>query len=332
MTVLTRRSLFAGAAAASAVTALTPFVCSIPARAVAPAAGKQAPGVYRYKVGDFEVTQLVDGARTFPMPDGFITNISKDQAIAAAEAAYLPKGQVTIPFSPMVVNTGSKLVLIDTGSGAGAFEQSKGAVGQLQQNMTAAGIDPKAIDIVLISHFHGDHIGGIKLADGSLAFPNAEIKVPATEWAFWMDDANQAKANPFNKNQFAVPKKVFSGLESKVTKYEWGKEVAPGITSIATPGHTPGHTSFAVASGSGKILVQSDVTNIPSLFLRNPEWSAFFDNDAALSVQTRKKFYDMAAAEKATVVGYHFPFPAVGYVEKDGAGYRLVPVVWNPTI
>lgn len=332
MTVISRRSLFAGAAAATAATALTPFAGSISARAAAPVAGKQAPGVYRYKVGDFEVTQLVDGARTFPMPDGFITNISKDQAIAAAEAAYMPKGQVTVPFSPMVVNTGSKLVLIDAGNGAAAFEQSKGAVGQLQQNMAAAGIDPKAIDIVLISHFHGDHIGGLKLADGSLAFPNAEIKVPSVEWAFWMDDANQAKANPFNKNAFGVPKKVFSGLETKVTKYEWDKEVAPGIHAIATPGHTPGHTSFAISSGDGKLLVQSDVTNIPSLFLRNPEWSAVFDNDAALSVQTRKKFHDMAVAEKMRVVGYHFPFPAVGYVEKDGAGFRLVPVVWNPTI
>jgi glyoxylase-like metal-dependent hydrolase (beta-lactamase superfamily II) len=329
MTQLTRRSLFAGTAAAAAATALTPLV---PARATAPQAGKQAPGIYRYKVGDYELTQVIDGARTFPIPDGFITNLSKDQAIAAAEAAYMPKGQVTIPFSPMVVNTGSKLILIDTGNGPGAFEQTKGAVGQLQANLAAAGIDAKAIDIVLISHFHGDHVNGLRTADGGLAFPNAEIKVPSTEWAFWMDDSNQAKANGFNKGQFQFPKKAFAGLENKVTKYDADKEVAPGITAISTPGHTPGHMSFVISSASGKILVQSDVTNIPSLFLRNPEWSVVFDNDAALAVASRKKFLDMAAAEKMSVVGYHFPFPAVGHVEKDGTGYRLVPVLWSPTI
>jgi glyoxylase-like metal-dependent hydrolase (beta-lactamase superfamily II) len=331
MTDLTRRKLFATVAAAGAAVTM-PAMRGGDARAAAPVAGKQAAGIYRFKVGDLEVTQLTDGARTFPMPDGFIVNVSKDQAIAAAAAAYMPNGQITIPFTPMVINTGSKLVLIDTGNGEAANTASKGAVGQLATNMQAAGIDPKSIDIVLISHFHGDHINGLRLADNSLTYPNAEIKVPAEEWAFWMDEANQSKANGFNKGNFANAKKIFVGLESKVTKYEASKEVAPGITSISTPGHTPGHMSFAVASGSSKFLVQSDVTNIPSLFLANPEWSAVFDNDAALAVQTRKKFHEMASAEKAMVTGYHFPFPAVGYVEKAGAGYRMVPVAWNPSL
>jgi glyoxylase-like metal-dependent hydrolase (beta-lactamase superfamily II) len=225
----------------------------------------------------------------------------------------------------MIVNTGSKLVAIDTGNGLGAFAASKGAVGQARSNMEAAGFDPAKIDIVLISHFHGDHIGGLKNANGSPAFPNAEIKVPAVEAAFWADDANQAKANGFNKAQFAGVKKMMDGL--KVTPYEADKEVAPGITSVFSPGHTPGHMSFVVASGSGKILVQSDVTNIPSLFLRNPDWQALFDNDGNLAAQTRHKIYDMAAAEKMAVTGYHFPFAVVGHVEKEGAGYRLVPMV-----
>lgn len=194
--------------------------------------------------------------------------------------------------------------------------------------MAAAGIDPKQIDIVIISHFHGDHIGGLKNADGSPAFPNAEIKVPATELAFWSDEANASKANPFNRGQFPAVKKVMDGI--KVSTYEADKEVAPGITSIATPGHTPGHTSFVVASGSKNILVQVDVTNIPSLFLRHPDWHALFDNDGDVAQATRHKIYDMAAAEKMTVVGYHFPYPCVGHVEKDGAGYRLIPVAWDP--
>ena len=187
---------------------------------------------------------------------------------------------------------------------------------------------------MILSHLHPDHINGIRAADGGLAFPNAEIMVPAKDWEFWTSDENAAKAqsSEMMKNYFANVKKTFAGIESKVTRYDWDKELAPGITSIATPGHTPGHTSFAVASGNAKVLIQSDVTNIPEFFLRNPDWHVVFDTDADLAQGTRHKFYDMAAAEKATVVGFHFTFPSVGHVEKDGAKYRLIPSAWNPTI
>ena len=189
--------------------------------AAAPA-GIKGSGIYAYKVGDYEIVQLMDGARTFPMPDGFIVNASKDKAIAAAEAAYMPDGKITIPFSPMIINTGSKLVAIDTGNGLGAFAANKGAVGQTRGNMEAAGIDPKSVDIVLISHFHGDHIGGLKNADGSPAYPNAEIKVPAVEWAFWTDDANQSKANGFNKAQFPIVKKMHGRAEGHPVRGQQG--------------------------------------------------------------------------------------------------------------
>ena len=260
--------------------------------------------------------------------------LPKDEALAAAEAAYMPKGMVTVPFNPQLINTGKKLILIDAGNGVANFEPSKGAVGRTLQNLAAAGVDPKNIDVVLLSHLHPDHTNGIRAADGSMAFPNAEIMVPSVDWAFWTSDENTAKAqsNEMMKNYFANVKKTYAGIESKVTKYEWGKEVAPGITSISTPGHTPGHTSFAVASGNAKILIQSDVTNIPELFLRNPDWHVAFDVDGDLAQQTRHKFYDMAAAEKMTVVGFHFTFPSVGHVEKDGNKYRLIPSAWNPTI
>ena len=324
MTVLTRRSLLAGSAGAALSLAMPPI-----GHAAAPATGKQAPGFYRYKVGDYEVTQLADGARTFPMPDNFVVNAKKEDALAAAEAAYIPKGQVTIPFNPMVINTGSKLVVIDTGNGLGAFAATKGAVGQMHGNMLAAGIDPKTVDIVLISHFHGDHMNGLKAADGSQVYPNAEIMVPSVEWKFWADESNASKANGFNKPNFPNVKKAFDGI--KVTQYEWDKEVAPGITAIATPGHTPGHTSFVVASGNARFLVQSDVTNIP-IFVDHPDWHVVFDNDPAMAQATRHKFFDMAAAEKALIAGYHFSFPSVGHVEKNGTGYRLVPVAWQPTI
>src|SRR6185312_12990434 len=333
MTDLDRRQLLGGAAAATAAAALSSFPAST-AGAVVPPSGTQAPGFYRYKVGSLECTSINDGARSFPMPDTFVKNVPKEEALAAAEAAYMPKGMVTVPFNPQLINTGSKLVLIDCGNGIANYEPTKGAVGRTLQNLAAAGVDPKSIDIVLMSHLHPDHTNGIRAADGSMAFPNAEIMVPAEDWKFWMSEDNAAKAqsNEMMKNYFANVKKIYNGMESKVTKYEWGTEVAPGITSIATPGHTPGHTSFAVQSGTSKILLQADVTNIPELFLRNPDWHVAFDVDGDLAQQTRHKFYDMAAAEKATVVGFHFTFPSIGHVEKDGNGYRLIPSLWNPTI
>jgi glyoxylase-like metal-dependent hydrolase (beta-lactamase superfamily II) len=333
MSEMSRRHLLAGAAVAGAATALTSFG-SLPARAAVPPTGAQAPGFYRYKVGAYECTSINDGARSFPMPDKWVTNVPKEEALAAADAAYMPKGMVTVPFNPQLINTGSKLILIDCGNGVAALEPTKGAAGRTLQNLAAAGVDPKSIDIVLMSHLHPDHTNGIRALDGSMAFPNAEIMVPAVDWAFWMSDENAAKAqsSEMMKNYFANVKKIYAGIESKVTKYEWGKEVAPGITSIAAPGHTPGHTAFAVASGDSKILVQSDVTNIPEFFLRNPDWHVVYDVDPDLAQTTRHKFYDMAAAEKAMVVGFHFTFPSIGHVEKDGTKYRLVPIAWNPVI
>lgn len=319
-----RRTVLAGAGAAAASAIIGQF-----ANAAAPKSTAQAPGFYRAKLGDFEITQLSDGSRTFPVPDTFVKNAGKDQAVAAAEAAHMPKGQVTVPFNPILINTGSKLVLIDAGLGAGVAP----SVGLLAGNMAAAGIDPKSVDIVVLSHLHPDHINGIKAADGSLAFPNAEIKAPAADWSFWMNDENASKApNDMMKNYFANCRKILSNIAGQVTRYEWGKEVAPGITAIDTSGHTPGHTSFVVSSGSNTMLVQADVTNIPELFLTHPDWHVAYDYDPEKAVVTRRKFYDMAAAEKTLISGFHFAFPSMGYVEKDGTGYRLNPIRWNPVL
>src|SRR5580704_17471556 len=144
---LNRRELLAGAAIAGAATALTSL--GTPALASEPPAGEQAPGFYRYKVGSYECTSINDGARSFLLPDTFVRNVPKAKALEAAEAAYMPPGMVTVPFNPQVVNTGSKLVLIDTGNGVANLEPSKGAVGLTLQNLQAAGVDPKSIDLVL---------------------------------------------------------------------------------------------------------------------------------------------------------------------------------------
>ncbi len=333
MMQLSRRKLFAGAAAVGAATALTPLL-GRSALASAPAAGKQAPGFYRYKVGTIEVTVATDGTRSFPLPDGFVLNANKDELNKALEAAYMPRDKMTIHFAPIVVNTGGKLILIDTGYGEKVYLDSKGGAGQLRSNLAAAGIDASAIDTVVISHYHQDHVDGLLAADGKLAFPNAEILVPAAEHKFWMDDGEMSRA-PKGRMEglFKNNRRVFSGeVAKRLNQYEWNKEVAPGVTAIGTPGHTLGHTSFVVASGSAKVYVQSDVTNHPALFVRNPGWHANFDQVPDLAEATRRKVYDMVVAEKLQVQGFHYPFPGIGHIEKDSTGYRVIPAQWQPTI
>ena len=320
MPASTRRDLIRGALLGAAALGLPD------ARAAAPFAAGQAAGFYRMRVGGCEVTILNDGMRSYPLPDAFVRNVAREEALAAAQAAYMPPGKVTVPFNPTLINTGTKLVLIDTGNGP----VPDGAVGRLVPNLAAAGIQPSDIDLVLISHLHPDHTNGLRTADGTLAFPNAEIRAAARDWAFWMSDENMARAaDPVTRNYFANTRKLLGDLKDRIGTFAWGEEVVPGVTALAAPGHTPGHTAFAVASGTGRLLVQSDVTNIPELFLRHPDWHVMYDYDADQAQATRHRFYDMAAAEKALVVGYHFPFPSLGHVERDGPGYRLVPVAWN---
>jgi glyoxylase-like metal-dependent hydrolase (beta-lactamase superfamily II) len=329
MTHLTRRSLLAGSAAAALGT-----MAAAPARAAAPPAGKQAPGFYRYTVGTFEVTVITDGAIRFPLPEDFVTNIKKDEVQAALAAAHMSSDVFFNPFNPIVLNTGAKLVLIDTGTGEANYQQSKGAAGQFLTNLAAAGIDPKALDTVIISHYHGDHVNGLLRADNSLTYPNAEILVPAVEHKFWMDDGEMSRA-PKGRMEglFKNNRRVFSGEVLKhLRTYEWDKEVVPGITAVGTPGHTPGHTSHVVASGSSKVFVQADVTHVPYLFARHPGWHAFYDQDGPMAETTRRKVYDMLAAERMAVQGFHYPFPSLGHIEKDGTGYRVVPAAWNPAI
>ena len=326
MTELSRRHLLAGAAAASAATALTP-VANSPASAAAPQGTAQAPGWYRYKVGEIEVTAVTDGRNTFKLPDTFVLNAKKDQVNEALLAAHMEKDMMTIPYTPIVINTGSKLIVMDTGTGEANFEASKGVGGQFHRNLKAAGYDRNDVDLVIISHFHGDHINGLIKPDGSPSFPNAEILVPAVEMKYFMDDAEMGKQTTDRmKGVFAGTRKVFDALKRKVTHYEAGKEVAPGITSVATYGHTPGHMSYVVASGGKTVYVQADVTNHPALFARNPGWHAFFDQIPDMAEATRRKVYDMLVADKVPVQGFHYPFPALARIEKSGSGYREIPV------
>ncbi len=334
MTILTRRAVLAGATAAGA--AASAGWWNFPtARAATAPAGKQAASFYRYKVGSVEITVVSDGVSRFPIPDGFVVNASKDEVNAALEAAFMEKDFFTGPYNPIVINTGSRLVVVDMGTGEANYTATKGASGQLLANLAAAGIDRNAVDTVLISHYHGDHINGLLRADNSLAFPNAEVLVPALEHKYWTDAGEESRsATPRIADNFKNVRRVIGNAEvgKRLRTYEWDKEVIPGVLAVGTPGHTPGHTSHIVTSGASKVYVQADVTHAPFLFARHPEWHAFYDHEPVQAEATRRKVYDMLSADKMLVQGFHYPFPSVAHVEKTSTGYLEIPMPWSPVL
>jgi glyoxylase-like metal-dependent hydrolase (beta-lactamase superfamily II) len=156
--------------------------------------------------------------------------------------------------------------------------------------------------------------------------------VPAPEWAYWMDDANLNAAPPDLKFTFLNQRRIFADIAKQVTRYDPGKEVSSGIVTLPAPGHTPGHTVFAVHSGDQSLMVLSDTAQHPAVFARHPDWQAAFDIDGDAAVATRKKLFDRASADRMLVTGYHFPFPACGHLIKTASGYEHVPVPWQPTL
>jgi glyoxylase-like metal-dependent hydrolase (beta-lactamase superfamily II) len=323
MTALTRRSVLGSTAAIAAGSLIAPT-----ARAVAPASGKQAPGFYRYKVGDFEVTAFNDGFVKVPKLDSFVVNQPLEAIQKAVEESYIPKDDVRVHFNPLLVNTGSKLVLFDTGFG----DNGSPTQGGLLANMAAAGIDPNAVDVVIISHFHADHISGIRAKAGAANFRNAEIMVPADEWAWWTSDSETSKAAEVWKGQIANSKRVFEPIAKDVKRFDYGKELVTGITSVDARGHSPGHAAFVIASGNAKLMYIADVTNHPAIFARHPEFRLWADMIPDLALTNRRKLLDMLAAERMPMTGYHYPFPAVGHIAKRGNGYDFHPASWQPVL
>src|SRR5262245_54890580 len=212
MTVLGRRAFLTGSALLAGA-ALAP-----PVAARAPSANTQGPGVYRYSLGNYQLTALYDGVWYVPIDEKFVRNASGAEVNDALAAAFLPPGTLPISFTALLVNTGAKLVLIDTGTAG----QIADTAGSLLDNFKAAGIDPKAVDTILISHFHPDHIDGIKTKDGAKIFPNAEIAVPEPEWDFWIDDANMSKAEGAVKRYFLSARRIFKGVAGR------GRRLKPG--------------------------------------------------------------------------------------------------------
>lgn len=323
---VSRRTAMVGAGALAAAAALDLPGLGATAQAQGTSVN-QAPGFYRYKVGDVTVTAVNDGFAKRPL-EGFVRNAELADVRKAMAQAFLPQDALSITFTTLVLQHGDKLTLIDTGNGDSGAPTS----GAWMANFRAAGFDPKNVSTVVFSHFHGDHINGFRLKDGTAVFPNAEVMVPAAEWAYWMDDARMSAAPEGMKGAFAGVRRVFSPIAKDVKRFEAGKEILPGLTAIAAPGHTPGHTVFALASGSGKMMIMSDTTNHPALFVRNPDWSAVFDMDGAQAAATRRKLLDMVSADRMQVAFYHAPFPAVGHIAKDGNGFAMVPVQWSTAL
>jgi glyoxylase-like metal-dependent hydrolase (beta-lactamase superfamily II) len=322
MARVTRRGVLAGSAAATFGTAAHSSL------AAAPPASKAGPAIYRYRIGSYELTALYDGIWYRPIDKDFIRNAPFAEVEHALDAAFMPHDKLATPFTTLIVNTGQKLVLLDTGTGG----QISPTAGMVVDNLAAAGIAPTQVDQIVISHFHPDHINGIKDKDNNLIFPNAEIMVPEAEWAYWMDDANMNAAPAAMKETFRNQRRIFSDIAKRVTHFAPGKEVASGIETLAAPGHTPGHTVFAVHSGNQSLMVLSDTAQHPAVFARHPDWQAAFDVDGAETITTRKKLFDRAAADRMLVTGYHFPFPACGHLVKTATGYEHVPIEWQTTL
>lgn len=326
----TRRGVLGSAAvvAAAAATGLSP------ADAAAPPAAVQAPGFYRYTLGSVQVTVLNDGVSRMPIGDGFVLNASKADVQAALAAAFMNPDVYAGPYNPILINTGAKLVLVDTGTGEAAFKASNGLNGRLMQTLAAAGIAPEQIDAVVLTHYHGDHINGLVRADGTVAFPNAEVLAPAREHAFWTDEGEIGRArNPRVPDGARNVRRVLAGgIAERLRTYEWDKEVLPGLVAVGTPGHTPGHTSLVLASGGKQVYIQGDVTHAPFLFARNPGWHFMLDVDPVAAEATRRKVYEMLVAERMPVQGFHYPFPALAHVERSGTGYREVLLPWSAAL
>jgi glyoxylase-like metal-dependent hydrolase (beta-lactamase superfamily II) len=319
-----RELLLAAAGLVTASAASLPFLPS-PLQAKAPLGVSAPANAYRYRIGSFEVTALFDGSIKRPLDAGLVTNAPFDEVKAALSEAFLPTDSYEIPFTTLAVNTGSQVILIDTGTGG----KLAPTAGRMLAAMELAGIKPEQVDTVLFSHFHADHIQGLRNASGALNFPNAEIVVPEAEWAYWADEGQASRAPEGRKGNFKLVETNFAAEKARIRRIKGGEEVVPGITAISTFGHTPGHTSYQIASGNSAMIALGDLTNRPELFVKHPEWSAMFDMDAAMARENRFRMLDRCAADKLLVAGYHFPFPAAGFIRKAGKGYELAPVTWS---
>jgi len=281
------------------------------------------PGFRKIKVGDVEVIAITDGLARRPLGEEFVKNAPLAEVRALLASQNLPTEYIDIPFTPFLVVAGNRRILMDTGLG----EFGGATTGKFLEHLRAAGLQPGDIDTVLITHYHGDHIGGLRNKAGEFVFAKAKVMVPAPEHAFRMDDAKMAAAPEAMKGAFNNVRRVFGQMPADMlVRFEPGAELSPGVRSVAAFGHTPGHTLFDLASAGQSFTYIGDLTNVPALFARNPDWAVTFDMDAEAARKVRRETFQRIVAGNSMIGGFHFPFPAFGRMAALGNGYGFRPV------
>jgi glyoxylase-like metal-dependent hydrolase (beta-lactamase superfamily II) len=281
------------------------------------------PGFRRMKLGDVEIVSLIDGIARRPLGEEFVKNAPLAEVKALLASQGLATDYIDIPFTPFLVVAGNRRILMDTGLG----DWGGATTGKLLENLRAAGFAATDIDTVLITHYHGDHINGLRNRAGEFVFSRAKVMVPTPEHTFWMDDTRLAAAPEAMKGAFNNVRRTFAQMPADMlVRFEPGAEVVPGIRSVAAFGHTPGHTLFEVRSGGQTFSYVGDLTNVPALFARNPDWAVQFDMDAEAARQVRRATFQRIVQSNALIGGFHFPFPAFGRAAAQGNGYAFQPM------
>ena len=296
------------------------------AHAEAPPAKGQAPGWYRMSLGSFEVTALSDGTVVLPV-DKLLTNIQPQTISSLLARSYL-KAPVETSVNGYLINTGTKLVLIDTGA-AGLFGPT---LGKLVANLKASGYQPQQVDEIYVTHMHPDHVGGL-VADGKAVFPNAVVRADTREGDFWLSSANMDKAPADAKGFFqgamaSLNPYVATG---KLKPFDGETELVPGIRAMPARGHTPGHTIYVVESQGNKLVVWGDLMHVAAVQFAMPTATITFDTDSKAAMPQRQKNYADAAKKGYFVAIAHVSFPGIGKLRADGKGYQWLPANYSAT-
>lgn len=321
---ITRRRLLAGIGASAAAAMLSGLSLE-EALAKAAMVKKPAAGFHRFNVGTFEVTVVSDGPLNLGPPSGDVfKGVSKEEMAKLLESNFLPTDKVELEQNTLVVNTGKNLVLFDTGTGK-EVKTFGPDTGKLLANLKTASINPSDIDTIILTHPHADHCFGIMAANGKRNFPKAQIYMTQADYDFWTDQSKGPEG--MMKQMIDGARKNLMPNRSRMVFVKDGQEVVPGIQAIATPGHTVGHTSYMITSQNQTLLNFGDVGHSHIISLARPKAEFAFDTDGKQAVESRLKTLDMLAKDRIRMVAYHFPYPGVGYVGKEGEAYRYYPAL-----
>jgi glyoxylase-like metal-dependent hydrolase (beta-lactamase superfamily II) len=312
---------------ASTIALFASFLAPAQLHASAPMVKTNGPGFYRFMLGDFEVTVLTDGTFSFPVKN-VLANVSPAQIDHALADSFLAS-PYQMSVNTFLINTGSKLVLIDTGLGSISMPgSSPESYGHLLANLKASGYAPDQIDEIYITHFHPDHIGNL-LHDGKITFPNAIVRYDKHEADFWLSPENIEKYPTTKALMIAAQQTLEPYIQAGHAKpFDGSTELAPGIRAVEAFGHTPGHTMYLVESKGQKLLVWGDIMHVQIIQFAHPEVTLQYDSDSKTATAMRAKVFAEAAREGYLVGGAHLFFPGVGHIRAEGNGYVFVPLAY----